>query len=140
MSSKERISRRKILLTMVMAVAVPATLKLRNHHSSERSLQSPTGPIDHVLQMFAATASAVVLGRLYLNRYPEEDSLDALVLHLRLQTRNEGFADHDAELGALHEHIRSQVRRDFESGNCVQIDGWVLSRTEARACALATLT
>ena len=132
MISKERISRRKMLLTMIIAVAVPATLKSRNHHSSERALQSPTSPIDHVLQMFTPSASAAVLGRLYLNRYPEEDSLDTLVLHLRLQTRNEGFA--------IHEHIRSQVRRDFESGNCVRIDGWVLSRTEARACALATLT
>jgi len=139
MSSKERISRRKLLLTMVMAVALPAVLKLRNHHSIERSLQSTTGPIDHVLQLFTATASAVVLGRLYLNRYPDEDSLDALASHLPLQTRNEGSADHGTELGALHDQVRSQIRRDFESGNCVRIDGWVLSRTEARVCALATL-
>ena len=140
MSSKESISRRKMLLTMAMAVAVPAALKLQIHHSIERSLQSLTSPTNQILQMFTATASAVVLGRLYLNRYPDENSLDALALHLPLQIRTGGGVDHDTESGALHDQVRSQIRRDFESGNCVRIDGWVLSRTEARVCALATLT
>jgi hypothetical protein len=90
--------------------------------------------------MFTSTASAIVLGRLYLDRYPHENSLHALASHLPLQARNEGFSGHDTEIDTIHELIRSQIRRDFESGNCVRIDGWVLSRTEARLCAMATLT
>lgn len=138
MSRKVLISRRKMLLTTAMAVALPSALAFRNHNSIEHSLHSSSNPIDQVLKIFTSTASAVVLGRLYLKQYPEEDSLDTLALHLQLPSRNKEFAGVDAELGALHAHIRSQVRRDFESGNCVRIDGWVLSRTEARACAIAT--
>ncbi len=35
--------------------------------------------------------------------------------------------------------LAQQQRRDFASGRTVSIDGWVLSLTEARLCAIAAL-
>lgn len=35
--------------------------------------------------------------------------------------------------------IAAQVQRDFDSGDCVKVDGWVLSKTEAMLFALAAL-
>ncbi len=40
----------------------------------------------------------------------------------------------DAELRAA---LRSAVRRDFALGEVVRVDGWFLSKTEARLCMLA---
>ena len=138
MNSNVRFSRRQVLWGMVMAAAVPATLKLQDRRSSKRTMDSAASSIDHTLQLFTVTASAITLGRAYLRRYPDEDSLESLVSHLPLHIRDDCLAESDTELSSLQERIRLQVRNDFKTGNCVRIDGWVLSRTESRACALAT--
>ena len=36
-------------------------------------------------------------------------------------------------------HAAAAIKQDFEGGNVVTIDGWVLSRTEARHCALFSM-
>jgi hypothetical protein len=41
---------------------------------------------------------------------------------------------------ALRRALSDQVLRDFERGNTVDIEGWTLSRTEARLAALAALS
>jgi hypothetical protein len=40
--------------------------------------------------------------------------------------------------GAIRGLVRA-VRDDFERGRAVQVDGWILSRTEAELCALTLL-
>ncbi|HEV2353439.1 MAG TPA: hypothetical protein VGR89_04310 [Puia sp.] len=39
----------------------------------------------------------------------------------------------------LANQLNAQVRQDFASGKTVTVDGWVLSVTEARQCALFSL-
>lgn len=41
------------------------------------------------------------------------------------------------ELAARRHRLEARVRAEFASGTTVQLDGWVLSRTEARLCALS---
>ena len=41
---------------------------------------------------------------------------------------------------ALQEKMQQKVRADFENGETLVIQGWVLSQTEARQCALYSLT
>jgi hypothetical protein len=41
-----------------------------------------------------------------------------------------------ARIGLRHPAIDDQVRDDFDAGRTVIVDGWLLSRTEARQCAL----
>jgi hypothetical protein len=36
--------------------------------------------------------------------------------------------------------LQQQIRKDFETGNTVLVDGWILSKTEARQCALFATT
>lgn len=36
--------------------------------------------------------------------------------------------------------IEQQIKKDFETGNTVLVDGWILSKTEARQCALFATT
>ena len=40
------------------------------------------------------------------------------------------------ELAATLHRLDARVRGEFASGTTVQLNGWVLSRTEARLCAL----
>jgi len=37
---------------------------------------------------------------------------------------------------AIHEYFNTKTVEDFNTGQTVIINGWVLSRTEARQCAL----
>lgn len=39
----------------------------------------------------------------------------------------------------LRRSVTSRIRADFASKDVAQVDGWILSKTEARICALASL-
>lgn len=41
--------------------------------------------------------------------------------------------------GSLPAQLEDQVQRDFDTGRTVTLNGWILSRTEARQCALFSL-
>lgn len=38
------------------------------------------------------------------------------------------------------EKLKKSISQDFSTGNTVQLDGWILAITEARQCALFSLT
>ena len=65
------------------------------------------------------------LGKAYRRSHPGEDDIATLVA---LITANAPDADLDLK-----------VSRDFEQDDTVQLQGWILSRTEARQCALFSL-
>jgi predicted RNA-binding Zn-ribbon protein involved in translation (DUF1610 family) len=79
-----------------------------------------------------------MVGKAYLDENQEEDSLHFLISTLASETNMIDFACSTCGLHAYREKIRRAIRRDFEADNCVCLDGWILSRTEARLCALAT--
>ena len=82
------------------------------------------------------------LGRRYLETVPAEN--DAMVLRKELSigasTEPAGWnvASH---LGAKppHTSLAILVQRDFATGRTVILNGWILSLTEARQCALFSL-
>jgi hypothetical protein len=45
----------------------------------------------------------------------------------------------DDSFAALQRHIATERARDFAADDTVILDGWILSRTEARLCALSAL-
>jgi hypothetical protein len=86
---------------------------------------------------FDHVESAAAVGREYLRLVPEER--DAARLRQRI------LADCRETMGVgrpgrrLRAAVMARQRIDFEAGRTVRIDGWVLSRTEARLCGLAAL-
>jgi hypothetical protein len=83
-------------------------------------------------------ASARQVGRMYLERHPEEDD-NATLTRLIVSSMSE----QPAHVAVLEQHtlaamVNSRVRADFEKGITVEVGGWILSRTEARLCALWT--
>lgn len=76
-------------------------------------------------------STLLAIGQEYRTQFPREGSEYQLVKAL--------FKDLPQEKGqqiAYMDHLRQQ---DFASGEVVQVEGWVLSRTEARQCALISI-
>ena len=72
------------------------------------------------------------LGRRYREEVPAENSPRALERAILAEMRVT-----KSELGRVQ--VNEQVQRDFADGRTVMLDGWVLSVTEARQCALFSL-
>lgn len=88
---------------------------------------------------FLHKESAKVIGVEYLRVAPMEADvqlLTGLICSFEEKRRAE-FAHADA--GKLRILLLRQQRQDFERGRIVNVHGWILSRTEARLCALAAL-
>lgn len=76
------------------------------------------------------------IGKDYLVKTPNENKASTLQDILM-----EGFPDKDANnVDAMTEMLDRKIHTDFKSSNTVVLKGWVLSVTEARQCALYSLT
>ncbi|NND32729.1 MAG: hypothetical protein HKN76_09075 [Saprospiraceae bacterium] len=71
------------------------------------------------------------IGKKYREKVPKEKTVNAIARKL--------LDDISAEGDALIAAIDKKIKKDFETGNTAFIEGWVLSVTEARQCALSTL-
>lgn len=77
------------------------------------------------------------IGFAYLRDHPLEADTDRLVSGLfpdpwacRLVKQNHSRPDE------LRRYLKRRIREDFEAGATVNLEGWILSRTECRVCAL----
>ena len=85
-------------------------------------------------------ASAARVGRAYLQAYPAEARIEALVAGLTA-----GWGEDQPWLGGagreeLRSRLREQIRADFAARRTVRVQGWVLARSEARLFGLAALS
>ena len=71
------------------------------------------------------------IGKTYLKQHPSETGESKLVELLSESI----FSDKDM-LGAS---INQRIKEDYKTGRIVTIDGWILSITEGRQCALYSL-
>jgi hypothetical protein len=71
------------------------------------------------------------IGEIYRKQFSNENSKGKLVKYL---------SDYKTETASIIEVLRQQVTDDYIKGNTVMVDGWILSKTEARQCALFSLT
>ncbi len=78
------------------------------------------------------------IGAAYGKAHPEEYNINALERLLKKNAENKTVTASTpvAELNAIMEN---QVKNDFNTGQTIILNGWVLSFTEARQCALYTL-
>lgn len=111
-------------------------------YTSGAIADSPEGalsPLSNRLNgLLAAKESARVVGRRYLQLFPHEADTHRLTqLICRSERRYERLARVDTS--ALHDILARQQRLDFRNRRIVTIDGWTLSETEARLCAISAL-
>jgi hypothetical protein len=83
-------------------------------------------------QAFAQPDDLVRVGRVYLETVPSENDRQHLgsLLAERFTARR-AFQIENA--------IREVIQEDFAIDQVVELEGWILSRTEVRLCALAAL-
>lgn len=128
--------------SLVVLPSFLATPLLRaSHGSAERApadrLRRPAADAARRLAGILTDArSAAVVGRAYLQAYPEERSLPVLVETL---CEEHPLALRSGTGPALRRSVTDAVRRDFERRDVVRVQGWVLSRTEARVAAVSAL-
>ncbi|MDH5474800.1 MAG: hypothetical protein OEX22_03830 [Cyclobacteriaceae bacterium] len=108
----------------IAAISIPSVYFYLNHDDT----YDPLIAEPQSLSLIWDTDAIIAIGVAYLRQFPDENSEQILVDKLV----NNILGNQKA--GKLN----NQVRKDFETGNTVLIDGWMLSKTEARQCALLT--
>ena len=77
------------------------------------------------------TENILKIGEMYLKQFPKEASERNLV--------NLILSNITLDKNALKNSTLQKIEQDYASGSIVMIDGWLLSVTEARQCALLSL-
>lgn len=128
------VSRRAFLAAAALAAAGggAAAYRLLSEDGFDREFEQTAD----VARLFDELEPARRIGRAYLGAHPAEADEETLV---RLLEASPGWGRAwDASPAQLGELARSALARDFDRGRTVEVDGWILSRTEARLCALTT--
>jgi hypothetical protein len=105
---------------------------------SARAPEDLPAPAETLLRAIRDRRAARVIGDAYLSLYPEERNRDFLT-HA-LIAPNDSHATPLATAGHARALLRKMRKSDFEGGDTVMLDGWILGRSECRLCALAALT
>jgi len=119
--------RRFIEVTAAGMVAAVTTWGCADSPNDARELAQPA-----VLEMFGAERTREI-GTAYRAAVPQETTAAALGSAIS-SSRRRGFARR------FNRSIDDQVHDDFEAGRTVLVSGWILSQTEARQCALYSLS
>ena len=81
----------------------------------------------HVLSNICSREKIIEIGKKY-RQISSENNKDSLAKMLAVEGQ-----------GPVKEYFENKVRQDFKNNDTVLIDGWLLSITEARQCALLSL-
>ena len=76
------------------------------------------------------------IGRRYISLHPLENSKDILMDKLLTSTNNIKKSNLESTLN----YMLKRIENDFKNKEYINIEGWVISITEARQCALLAIT
>ena len=146
MRSANAMSRRKFLLLGGgiggSLLAAPGLTWLGSiWQDQEKTLHS------RLITLFHHQRSARVIGRTYLQRYPQEADIRVLLKKVVADASDASSnnpSDSTDRLrragdGELMDVLQRRIRQDFVEEKVVKLQGWILSATEARLCALRAL-
>lgn len=115
------------LATVSTAIAV-LPIGCYNSHDKEyiKSLAYP-----HSLSSIWPEETIAEIGKLYQKQHPQERSESDLVelLSESISTRKDSLAA----------KLEWRIKEDFNTGKIITVDGWIISATEGRQCALFSL-
>jgi len=111
----------------VSAIAIPTWYYKYRNLEQDQLLNEP-----ELLSYIWDGATINEIGSLYREKFSDENSEQKLLKLL--------FNNDSTNLERNTEILNKQITNDYKTGNTIMIDGWVLARTEARQCALFSLT
>lgn len=91
---------------------------------------------DRLLAFFAEPERIRALGESYLKAHPEEADRERLISLLLDEIGEVSDLDSDEQ---LRERVGAAVHDDFAAERTVRVEGWIVSRTEARLTALVAM-
>lgn len=139
MSAYSSMPRRSFLKTLASLCAL-AGLSGTVHLLSRLGRPPAAEPLALSLaHFFPHDQSAKIVGLEYLRGAPHEASASVLVDLICSSDPERRGQLAQADARKRRELLRAQQRQDFEQGRIVRVQGWILSETEARLCALAAL-
>lgn len=124
---RKKMERRNfIVLAAVGAAAVAAPIWYYNSIDYDKSLTKLL-----LLSNIWDIETIKEIGQLYQKKYPNENNETKLVKLLSESISTEN--------GSTESSIAWRIKEDFKTNSIVTIDGWLLSVTEGRQCALYSL-
>jgi hypothetical protein len=133
--SDRPITRRR-LLAAAGGLALPLALAPLRPWSALVTV-APANRAGRLAGLLADPASATAVGRVYLDSVPGEADPRILVSRVSASLGPRGGTVDDDELRRL---LARRIARDFEDERISTVQGWVLSVTELRLCALCALS
>jgi len=112
---------------MFAAFAIPAYYHFFGKIKYPGTLAQP-----HSLASILELKDLKELGRAYRKQVPSESGARAIADVLL-----EELPDDKLEFATALENL---IKKDFDQGNTIEINGWILSKTEARQCALLSFS
>lgn len=103
-------------------------------------LGASPSPSERLAGLLRHEESARIVGREYLRVVPAEASRRVLTSRVVERLPGGPRTVDTVSDGRLYELLLRSTLQDFEEERIVELRGWVLSRTEARLCALAALS
>jgi hypothetical protein len=99
---------------------------------------------ERLAALFPHQSSARVIGRTYLQQYPPENNVRDLLTGIVAGPANDRFSGRSDRLSTAADHelistLQQQILQDYVEERVVKLQGWILSVTEARLCALTAL-
>jgi hypothetical protein len=123
------VNRRQFSVSVTMLAAFPLPLDA-GFDDVDRALA-----FDVELQrLFSSPHDAVEVGRRYLQAHPQKPDRRVLIDDLLRAS-----SSRDARPSSLAHLVSQWQERDFRDGAVVELDGWILARTEVSLCALLWL-
>jgi hypothetical protein len=137
MSETRGTSRRRFLQAALGAGFAVALVPLRPWRALIEFTTPPLGL--RLIELLEHRGSARVVGREYLRGTSGEASPRDLVDAIASDLPGGREAASAASRPELQQMLAARVRKDFADELTVNLRGWIVSRTEARLCALAAL-
>lgn len=83
--------------------------------------------------------SAARVGRHYLRMVPKERNINALLTLIQRGLPDTECLMQDRNIDGIRGAIAQSIENDFACGRVCQVNGWIMSRTEARIAGVAAM-
>ncbi len=128
--------RRSFILTAIAGVAI-ITIPVINYKCGSSLSDDPLLRPD-ALSRFCDKDTILEIGKQYIAQVPAEARKERLLELLLTNEKGEKLAA--SEKAVTRHWIEQRVLHDFQTENIVMVNGWILSATETRQCALLSLS
>ncbi len=136
LSAKNDVGRRRVLTAVTCFALAPLGVFL-GRYSVGTGQSRRDAVTDNLAQVLSNRTSVVRVGAAYLGTAPEDADPSIMIERMRRHGDALVRALETGSPGQVRRLVARDVREDFAQARIVKVDGWLLSQTEARLCALA---